>query len=121
MRFPEVYAALRHGKGAHVFTVPSAFTKPTGKAHWSTLLRSRAIEQQCYVIASAQCGKHSEKRESYGHSMIVDPWGEVVADLGPDQEGIACCDLDMALLNNIRERMPIGEHRGVGRNALGWD
>lgn len=84
LRFPSLYQALcgpsssaAGGGGAEVVLVPSAFTPLTGKAHWETLLRARAIENQCYVIAAAQSGPHNEKRTSWGHSMIVDPWGEV--------------------------------------------
>jgi len=94
LRFPALYAALVEGNdddgdgdgdgggGAEVLLVPSAFTVPTGRAHWHTLLTARAIETQSYVIAAAQVGRHNGKRESYGHSLAVDPWGEVLADAG---------------------------------------
>ena len=77
LRFPELFTALR-GAGAHVMLVPSAFMPTTGKAHWEVLLRARAIENQCYVVAAAQYGQHNPKRASYGHALIVDPWGDVL-------------------------------------------
>ncbi|CAI9091504.1 OLC1v1026557C3 [Oldenlandia corymbosa var. corymbosa] len=83
LRFPELYQQLRFQHDAQVLLVPAAFTKPTGLAHWEILLRARAIETQCYVIAAAQAGKHNEKRESYGDTLIIDPWGTVVGRL-PD-------------------------------------
>ncbi|CAA0836079.1 Nitrilase-like protein 2 [Striga hermonthica] len=112
LRFPELYQQLRFGCGAHVLLVPAAFTKVTGGAHWEVLLRARAIETQCYVIAAAQGGKHSEGRESYGDSMIIDPWGTVVGRL-PDRvsTGIAVADIDFSRIEEVRSRMPIGEHR----------
>ena len=81
LRFPEISLALKR-QNAEIITYPSAFTIPTGRAHWETLLRARAIETESYVIAAAQVGQHNEKRASYGHSLIVSPWGEVVAQLG---------------------------------------
>ncbi|KAL2896316.1 Nitrilase-like protein 2 [Bienertia sinuspersici] len=95
LRFPEMYECLRFQHQAQVLLVPSAFTKITGQAHWEILLRARAIENQCYVIAAAQAGKHNEKRESYGDSLIIDPWGTVIGRL-PDKlsTGIAVADLD---------------------------
>lgn len=80
LRFPEPALSLRR-QGAQIITYPSAFTVPTGKAHWETLLRARAIETQTYVIAAAQCGRHNEKRVSYGRGMVIDPWGRVVCEL----------------------------------------
>ena len=81
LRFPEISLALKR-QNAEIITYPSAFTIPTGRAHWETLLRARAIETESYVIAAAQVGQHNEKRASYGHSLIVSPWGEIVAQLG---------------------------------------
>lgn len=94
---------------AQILTYPSAFTVPTGIAHWETLLRARAIETQSYVIAAAQAGPHNEKRRSYGHSMIVNPWGEVVAQLGDEYQEpeIAVADLDFGLLEKVRREMPL--------------
>jgi predicted amidohydrolase len=91
-----------------VLTYPSAFTVPTGKAHWEVLLRARAIETQCYVIAAAQAGSHNEKRMSYGHSMIVSPWGEVLASLteqpGPE---IAVAEIDLDMLEHRRREIEL--------------
>ncbi|KAH9767981.1 Deaminated glutathione amidase /cytosolic [Citrus sinensis] len=87
LRFPELYQQLRFQHEAQVLLVPSAFTKVTGQAHWEILLRARAIETQCYVIAAAQAGKHNDKRESYGDSLIIDPWGTVIGRL-PGENGL---------------------------------
>lgn len=94
-------------QNADVITYPSAFTVPTGRAHWEPLLRARAIETQSYVIAAAQAGPHNEKRRSYGHSMIVNPWGEVVAKLGDEYQEpqIATADIDLGLVSKIRSEM----------------
>ncbi|KAL8093291.1 deaminated glutathione amidase, chloroplastic/cytosolic isoform X1 [Apium graveolens] len=112
LRFPEIYQQLRFHHGAQVLLVPSAFTKVTGEAHWEILLRARAIETQCYVIAAAQAGKHSEKRESFGETLIIDPWGSVIGRL-PDRvsTGLAVADIDFSLLGSVREKMPISKHR----------
>lgn len=119
LRFPEVYQALTWAMGAKVLLVPSAFTKVTGAAHWELLLRARAVECQAYVIAAAQAGKHNEKRESYGHSLIVDPWGVVVGRLDdPQATGIAVAELDFDALEAVRQKMPIEQHRLKGREHL---
>jgi len=109
LRFPEPSLALKR-QGASIITYPSAFTVPTGKAHWSTLLRARAIETQSYVVAAAQVGNHNEKRVSYGHSMAVNAWGEVVAELGGEWTGepeIAFFDVDDQSLEKVRREMPL--------------
>jgi len=94
----------------------------SGEAHWELLLRARAVETQCYVIAAAQAGKHNEKRESYGHSLIIDPRGKVIAKLDePLATGIAVAEIDFQYMASVRERMPIQEHRKQGRQCLGWD
>jgi predicted amidohydrolase len=96
-------------QNAQIITYPSAFTVPTGKAHWDTLLRSRAIETQTYVIAAAQVGSHNEKRTSYGHSMVVDPWGKVLIDMtgeGTEPE-IAIVDIDLEYQEKIQREMPL--------------
>ncbi|KAL7115135.1 hypothetical protein ACP275_04G165600 [Erythranthe tilingii] len=112
LRFPELYQRLRFDGGAQVLLVPAAFTTVTGEAHWEILLRARAIETQCYVIAAAQGGKHSEKRESYGDSLIIDPWGKVVGRLSDRiSTGIAVADIDFALIDSVRSKMPISQHR----------
>lgn len=109
LRFPELYRKLRK-KNADVLMIPSAFTVPTGKDHWETLLRARAIENQCYVLAPAQTGKHSPTRESYGHSMVIDPWGKIIAS-AKDGEEIIYATLDDAIISGIREKMPCWENR----------
>ena len=109
LRFPELYRA-QVSSGAEVLTVPSAFTIPTGKDHWHVLLRARAIECQSYVVAPAQWGKHPAERASYGHSLIVDPWGTVLADCS-DQVGFVEARLDGGYLEQVRRRLPALEHR----------
>lgn len=112
LRFPELYQQLRFQHQAKILLVPAAFTKITGQAHWETLLRARAVETQCYVVAAAQAGKHNQKRESYGDSMIIDPWGQIVGRL-PDRlcTGIAVADIDFSLIESVRTKMPIAEQR----------
>ncbi|BBM99953.1 deaminated glutathione amidase [Marchantia polymorpha subsp. ruderalis] len=112
LRFPELYQQLRFQENAQILLVPSAFTKKTGEAHWEILLRARAVETQCYVIAAAQAGKHNEKRESYGDALIIDPWGTVIARCADKEAtGIAVAELDHQFLESVRQRMPIGQHR----------
>lgn len=96
-------------QNAQVITYPSAFTVPTGQAHWEILLRSRAIETQTYVIAAAQVGAHNEKRTSYGHSMVVDPWGKILLDLaGEDSEPqVGIVDIDLDYQEKIKNQMPL--------------
>lgn len=109
MRFPELSMLLAR-QGAQILTYPSAFTQTTGMAHWEVLLRARAIENQCYVIAAAQTGKHNAKRTSYGHAMVVDPWGCVVAQCREGTD-MATAEIDLAYLARIREDMPVQAHR----------
>ncbi len=110
VRFPELYRKLAFDDAAEVLLVPSAFTAHTGDAHWHALLRARAIENQCYVVAPAQVGEHNEKRRSYGHSLIVDPWGEVLAER-PEGTGIAVAEIDTDYIADLRRRMPCHGHR----------
>ncbi len=105
LRFPGLYRALAQG-GAEIIAVPSAFTKPTGGAHWDVLLRARAIETGAFVIAPAQGGKHEDGRLTYGHSMIVGPWGDIRAQLDHDEPGYAIADLDMGDVAEARRRIP---------------
>ena len=109
LRFPELYRALV-AKGARLIFVPSAFTAYTGQAHWETLLRARAIENQVYVIAPDQFGKSPNSFETHGHSMIVDPWGKVIAVL-PDGPGIVMAEIDLNYLTKIRAELPVLDHR----------
>ncbi|KAK7102718.1 hypothetical protein V1264_020900 [Littorina saxatilis] len=109
VRFPELSIALAQ-QGADILTFPSAFTQTTGMAHWEVLLRARAIENQCYVVAAAQTGKHNAKRTSYGHAMIVDPWGTVIAQCKEGTD-IAVGEVDLAYLAQIRQDMPVWKHR----------
>jgi deaminated glutathione amidase len=112
LRFPELYRELV-SRGANIITVPSAFTYSTGKRHWEMLLCARAVENLCFVIASNQGGQNTEKRTTWGHSMIIDPWGNILAALeqGP---GIACADLDLARVDELRASFPALQHRILG-------
>ena len=107
LRFPEFFRAQQP---FDVLLLPAAFTYTTGKAHWELLLRTRAVENQCYVIASAQGGEHESGRRTFGHSMIIDPWGEIL-DVLPEGEGIVIADLDAARLQSVRTRLPALQHR----------
>lgn len=109
LRFPELYRALG-AAGARMVVVPAAFTLHTGKDHWHVLLRARAIENQVFVIAPAQYGRHNEKRVTYGHSLIVDPWGAVLAEAG-DGEGVAVAELDFAAQDRVRREVPCLSHK----------
>uniref|UniRef100_H2YQ19 Deaminated glutathione amidase n=1 Tax=Ciona savignyi TaxID=51511 RepID=H2YQ19_CIOSA len=108
VRFPQISSKLRE-KGAEILTYPSAFTVPTGHAHWEALLRARAIENQCYVVAAAQVGVHNSSRKSYGHSMIVDPWGTVLACAG-DRVGVITAEIELDYLWKLRQEMPVSSH-----------
>lgn len=109
LRFPDLYRALSNA-GAELLSVPAAFTAPTGRAHWHVLLRARAIEAGAFVVAAAQCGEHEDGRTTFGHSLVVDPWGEVLLDMG-EGEGVGFADLDMARLADVRARIPALKHR----------
>jgi predicted amidohydrolase len=109
MRFPDLYRALSNA-GAEILSVPAAFTVPTGKAHWHVLLRARAIEAGAFVVAAAQCGEHEDGRATFGHSLVVDPWGEVLLDMG-EGTGVGFADLDMARLADVRTRVPALKNR----------
>ncbi|XP_075948349.1 deaminated glutathione amidase [Anarhichas minor] len=110
LRFPELSLALRR-HGAEILTYPSAFTEATGAAHWEVLLRARAIENQCFVLAAAQVGRHTEKRRSYGHALAVDPWGEVLADCGGEKPGVVLVEIDPEKVGSTRRNMPVQRHR----------
>ena len=109
MRFPDLYRALSNA-GAEILSVPAAFTVPTGKAHWHVLLRARAIEAGAFVVAAAQSGEHEDGRATYGHSLVVDPWGEVLLDMG-EGTGVGFADIDMARLADVRARVPALKNR----------
>jgi predicted amidohydrolase len=109
LRFPELYRALVD-RGAQVLVVPAAFTKATGTDHWHALLRARAIEAQCWLLAAAQAGEHPGNRQTYGHSMVIDPWGTIVSEL-PEGAGVQCFDLDPQRLADVRRRLPSLQHR----------
>lgn len=109
LRFPELYRRLVDA-GAIALAIPAAFTLTTGKDHWHVLLRARAIEQQCYVLAAAQTGHHYGKRRSYGHALIADPWGTVLAECG-EGEGVAIAEIDPAYVEQVRAAVPSLTHR----------
>jgi len=109
LRFPELYRELS-SRGAQILLLPAAFTVTTGRAHWETLLRARAIENQCYLIAAAQTGHHANGRDTWGHSMIINPWGEILCQLEND-EGVITAPFDLSLQNSIRQRFPSLLHR----------
>lgn len=125
LRFPEMYRLLTL-QGAEIIMVPSAFTATTGQAHWSTLLRARAIENQAFVMAAAQVGRHANGRETWGHSMIIDPWGVVMSEFNethqpaiesinglPNKVGLLIADLDMMKLSELRIKFPALTHRRI--------
>lgn len=114
VRFPQLYQKLRYEHACDVLLVPSAFTVPTGEAHWEVLMRARATETQCFVVAAAQAGRHNEdgnRRESWGHSMVVDPWGKVLADMGRTEMGLRVVELPGDAVEDVRRRMPLHTQR----------
>lgn len=108
IRFPQLYRTLAKG-GAQFIAVPAAFTRVTGEAHWHTLLKARAIESEAFVLAAAQCGMHENGRETFGHSLAVSPWGQVLAD-GGREPGVVTADIDFAILDDMRRRIPSLTH-----------
>jgi predicted amidohydrolase len=109
LRFADLFRALSDA-GATVLSIPAAFTRPTGAAHWHVLLRARAIEAGAYVIAAAQAGEHEDGRTTYGHSLVIDPWGEVILDMG-EAPGIAFAEIDQDRVAEVRARIPVLGHR----------
>ncbi|MCL6684313.1 carbon-nitrogen hydrolase family protein [Sphingomonas alba] len=109
LRFPALFERLSEA-GAEVIAVPAAFTVPTGKAHWHVLLRARAIEAGLFVLAAAQGGRHEDGRETYGHSLVIDPWGEVLLDAA-DQGGVHFAEIDLGRIAEVRSRVPALKHR----------
>jgi len=116
LRFPALFSTLAQG-GARLIAVPAAFTRPTGRAHWHVLLRARAIETGCFLVAAAQTGTHEDGRSTWGHSLVVAPWGEVLLDMG-EAPGEAVCEIDMAATEEARTRIPSLSH---GRTWKGPD
>jgi deaminated glutathione amidase len=109
LRFPELFQRLSEA-GTDVIAVPAAFTVPTGRAHWQVLMRARAIEAELFVVAAAQAGHHEDGRDTYGHSLVVDPWGEVVAEMG-GEPGLAFAEIDLDRIAEVRARIPVHQHR----------
>ena len=109
LRFPGLFARLAES-GADVIAVPAAFTVPTGKAHWHILLRARAIEAGLFIVAAAQVGRHEDGRQTFGHSLVIDPWGEVLLDMGEDR-GVGFADIDLKRISDVRGRIPALNHR----------
>jgi len=110
VRFPELFRELQT-RGAQLFSIPAAFTVPTGQAHWEVLLRARAVENLCYVLAPAQSGRHANGRETWGHSLIVDPWGQVLACVTDTGPGLAVAEIDLMHQQQLRQRFPALDHR----------
>lgn len=109
VRFPRLYDRLSEA-GADILSVPAAFTVPTGAAHWHLLLRARAVETSTFVVAAAQSGTHEDGRTTYGHSLVVDPWGEVLLDMG-EEPGTAICEIELERIAEVRRRLPSFAHR----------
>lgn len=116
LRFALQFQALREA-GAQFISVPSAFTVPTGQAHWQVLLQARAIETQCFILAANQTGQHNATRASFGHSMIVSPWGEILSQAGTE-EAILMAECDLAYLQQVREKMPVLAHQRFALTGL---
>ena len=109
LRFPALFARIAEA-GADVITVPAAFTVPTGQAHWHTLLRARAIEAGLFVVAAAQVGHHEDGRNTFGHSLVADPWGDILLDMG-DETGVGFAEIELARISDVRSRIPALNHR----------
>jgi predicted amidohydrolase len=109
LRFPELFQRLSDA-GADVVSVPAAFTVPTGRAHWQVLLRARAIEAELFVVAAAQGGHHEDGRDTYGHSLVADPWGELLLEMD-NEPGLAIAEIDLARIADVRSRIPVHQHR----------
>jgi predicted amidohydrolase len=105
LRFPALFEALGR-RQCDAIAIPAAFTRPTGAAHWHVMQRARAIEASAFVIAAAQVGTHEDGRETYGHSLVIDPWGEVLLDMGGDEPGLGFVDIDLARIEEVRRQLP---------------
>ena len=109
LRFPELFQRLSDAC-ADLISVPAAFTVPTGRAHWRVLLRARAIEAELFVVAAAQAGRHEDGRDTYGHSLVADPWGEVLLEMG-EEPGLSFAEIDLKRIADVRSRIPVHQHR----------
>jgi len=109
LRFPQLFQRLSEA-GADVIAVPAAFTVPTGKAHWQVLMRARAIESELFVVAAAQAGHHEDGRDTYGHSLVADPWGELLIEMG-SEPGLGFAEIDLDRIADVRARIPVHQHR----------
>lgn len=116
MRFPDLFRTLSDA-GAELLSVPAAFTRPTGAAHWHVLLRARAIEAGAWLVAAGQAGRHADGRETYGHSLVVDPWGEIMLDMG-EEAGLGFAEIDPARTADVRARVPALRHRRLIPDVL---
>jgi len=116
LRFPALFARLAEA-GSDVIAVPAAFTVPTGRAHWEVLLRARAIEAGLFVVAAAQSGHHEDGRNTYGHSLVADPWGELILDMG-DGSGVGFADIELSRITDVRARVPALSHRRLVGEAI---
>ena len=112
VRFPALFEELGR-RSCDTIAIPAAFTVPTGKAHWHLLLRARAVEASAFVVAAAQVGEHEDGRRTYGHSLVVDPWGEVLLDMGGEATGLGFCDLDLSRIGDVRRQLPSLANRRV--------
>jgi predicted amidohydrolase len=109
LRFPELFQRLSEA-GAEVISVPAAFTVPTGRAHWQVLMRARAIEAELFIVAAAQAGRHEDGRETYGHSLVADPWGDLILEMD-GEPGLSFAELDLSRIADVRARIPVHQHR----------
>ncbi|WP_324260236.1 carbon-nitrogen hydrolase family protein [Altererythrobacter sp. H2] len=117
IRFPALFEALGRA-GCDIIAIPAAFTRPTGQAHWHLLQRARAIEASAYVVAAAQCGRHEDGRETYGHSLVIDPWGEPLIDMGGDRPGLAFAEIEPERIASVRRQLPsLANRRDIGKGA----
>jgi predicted amidohydrolase len=117
VRFPALFEELGR-QSCDVIAIPAAFTVPTGKAHWHVLQRARAIEASAYVVAAAQVGEHADGRKTYGHSLVIDPWGEVLLDLGGDQAGMGFAEIDPERITKVREQLPsLANRRSISKSV----
>lgn len=116
LRFPGLFARLAEA-GADLIAVPAAFTVPTGRAHWHVLLRARAIEAGLFIVAAAQVGRHEDGRHTFGHSLVVDPWGEVLLDMGGHEAGLGFAEIDLARIAEVRAQLPsLANRRAIPRS-----